>query len=150
MIVIEEGTWFAVPLRSKGFAVGLVARSSPDGGVVLAHFFKGVWDEVPSIQEIRAFKPADVARVLRVGDLGLIDGSWPIVGRDPEWRREDWTVPCFVRRDDLSRRAWSVKYSDRDANLVESESPTSYDTTLERDALLGAGATEVVLTRLLS
>jgi len=149
MKFVEEGTWFAAPLRSKGFAVGVVARTSPGGGIVLAYFFKNVWDRLPTIGEVKAFKPADAVRVLRVVDLSLMDGSWPILAQDPDWRRTDWTLPRFVRRDDLSRQAWSVQYSDRDANLVESETPTSYDTNLERDAVLGAGAAEVLLTRLL-
>jgi hypothetical protein len=150
MKVVDEGTWFAVPLRSKGFAVGVVARTSPGGGVVLAYFFKKVWDQPPPLAEVKGFKAEDAVRVLRVGDLGLIDGTWPVLGRDPDWRRAGWTVPPFVRKDDLSRRAWTVQYSDCDANLVESETPTSYDTNLERDAVLGAGAVEVVMTRLLS
>lgn len=146
---IDEGTWFAVPLRSKGFAVGVVARTSPGGGIVLAYFFGKKWDRPPTLGEIKGLHPEEALRVLRVGDLGLIDRTWPVLGRDPDWRRGEWPVPPFARKDDLSRRAWRVHYSDRDANLVESETPISYDTNVERDAVLGAGAAEIVLTKLL-
>ena len=65
----EEGTWFAVPLRSRGSAVGLVARTARGGGVILAYFFRNVWDGAPSLDEVRSLKPADAVKVLRVGDL---------------------------------------------------------------------------------
>ena len=150
MSAIREGTWFAVPLRTKGFAVGVVARTTAPGGIVLAYFFPAVWDTPPGIDEVEALPPRMAVRVLRVGDLGLTDGTWQIIGIDPGWRREDWSVPKFVRRDELSRRAWIVEYSDTDANIVVSESPADDGTGLERDAVLGAGAAEIVMTKLLS
>ena len=149
-VVIDEGTWFAVPLGSGGFAVGVVARAAPRGGIVLAYFFRSRWDQPPSLDEVKGLRPRAAIRVLQVGDLGLIDGTWPLIGRDPGWHREEWPSPLFLRRDPLSRRAWIVHYSDLDPSLVESEIPTSYDTKLEKDSLLGAGAAEIELTELLS
>ena len=146
---VPEGTWFAVPLRSKGFAVGVVARTSPSGGVVLAYFFRKVWQQPPPFDEVGGLGRQDAVRALRVGDLSLVSGTWPVFARDPDWHREEWPMPSFLRKDDLSRKAWLVRYSDRDANRVESESPTGYDGDLERDAVVGAGAAEVILTRLL-
>jgi hypothetical protein len=148
--IVDEGTWFAVPLRSKGFAAGVIARTAPSGGVVLAYFFSSVWDHPPSLDRIRDVRPEAAIRVLRTGDLGFLEGTWPIIGRDPNWRREEWPTPRFIRRDELSQRAWIVQYSDRDPNCVESEIPTSYDTELEENDLYGSGAVEIVLTRLLS
>lgn len=147
---VQEGTWFAVPLRTRGFAVGVVARTTPTGGIVLAYFFPGVWESPPGIDDMKEMGVQRAIRLLRVGDLGLTNGTWQIIGVDPVWCREDWPVPKFVRRDDLSRRAWIVEYSDNDANVVVSESPTDYSTSLERDAVHGAGAAEIVMTRLLS
>jgi Immunity protein 26 len=148
--IIDEGTWFAIPLRSKGFAVGVVARASPGGGVILAYFFKKVWDHPPQFEEVNGFKPDDAVRILRVGDLGFLDGTWPVLGRDPDWNRGSWTIPHFVRKDDISRKAWIVVYSDHDPNRVESETRASYDVNLERDSMFGAGAAEIDLTRILS
>lgn len=145
--IAQEGTWFAVPLRSKGFAVGVVARRARRGGVILAYFFNKIWGQPPPLDEVRVLRPRDACRVLRVGDLGLVNGTWPVVARDPDWRRGEWPTPQFLRKDDLSRKAWVVQYSDHDVNVVELETPTSYDTNLERDAVWGAGAVEVVLTR---
>ena len=149
-VVFDEGTWFAVPLRSGGFAAGVVARTMPRGGVILVYFFRRLWDRPPSFDEVKGLKPQAAIQVMRVGDLGLVDGTWPVIGRDPDWHRDEWPCPRFLRRDELSRRAWIVQYSDRDPNLVESETPTSYDSKLEDNDLYGAGAAEIVLTKLLS
>ena len=146
---IGEGTWFAVPVQTGGYALGVVARTTAGGGVVLAYFFGNVYTKVPLIEDIESLGPESAVRIFRVGDLGLIDGTWPIIGYDPRWRREDWKMPKFIRKDDLSRRAWIVQYSEADANIVESEGPIDYDAKLERDAVLGAGAVETLLTRML-
>jgi hypothetical protein len=127
----------------------VAVRTSPGGGVVLAYFFDNTWERPPPLSEIQGFRPEDALRVLRVGDLGLLEGSWPVLGRDPNWRRDEWKVPRFLRQSPLSRRAWCVRYSDDDPNLVDSESPTSFDANLERDALFGTGAAEIELTEIL-
>ncbi|WP_437484567.1 Imm26 family immunity protein [Sorangium sp. So ce1014] len=149
--IVDEGTWFAVPLRSRGFAIGVVARTSSGGGVVLSYFFGDVWEQPPPLKDVKRLRSESAVRILRVGDLGLIDETWPVIGRDPDWQRSEWKVPEFLRRDELSRKAWKVAYSDCDANVVVSEVRTAYEETgLERDAVLGAGAAEIVLTRLLA
>jgi hypothetical protein len=145
--LVDEGSWFAVPLRVGGFAVGLVARTAAAGGVILAYFFRQKWPHVPSLNDVVGMKPASAAKILRVGDLSLVDGTWPIIGRTADWQRSVWPVPTFVRKDPLSRRAWAVRYADHDANIVESEAPTEYITDLDPDAVLGAGAAEIILTR---
>lgn len=147
---VKEGTYFAVPLRTSGFAAGVVARASPRTGVLLAYFFDGAWREAPHIDALSGLGPRDCIRVLRIGDLGLIRGSWPIIGHHDQWRREDWTVPLFVRRDPLSRRAWSVRHPDHDVNQVEAEQPVPYEIDLEPDALYGFGAVEIALTKSLA
>jgi hypothetical protein len=147
MMLVAEGSCFAVPLRSKGFVIGVVARNSSSSGVVLAYFFKKIWERIPFLDEIKGLKPAEASRILRIGDLELIRGNWPILGNLPRWCRSDWIMPQFIRKDELSRKAWSVQYSDSDANLVERETPIAYDTNLERDAVLGAGAVEIVLSK---
>ncbi|AUX31440.1 Imm26 family immunity protein [Sorangium cellulosum] len=146
---VVEGTWFAVPLRSGGFAVGAVARTAASGGVILAYFFRTVWEQLPSMDDVKHLDPDSAVRILRVGDLAIINEDWAVIGHDQDWHRDRWPVPRFVRRDDLSRRAWAVEYGD-DANVVISETPIEYESTLERDAVLGTGAAEIVLTRTLS
>lgn len=147
----EDGTWFGIPLRNGGFGTGVIARHSPDGSILLAYLFGPKRKEVPSLAEVSKLSPQDALKVIRVGALGLVDGSWPTIGRVASWQREDWPMPQFVRRDDLSEKAWLVTYSDGDPNDVIEEQSVPFDiTNVERDALHGAGAAEIVLTRLLS
>jgi Immunity protein 26 len=143
----REGTWFAVPLRKGGFAIGVVARATRSGKVILCYFFGPRQDSVPPLLEAERLAPGDAIRVVRVGDLSLIRGEWPIIGNSRIWDRASWPMPPFVRRSELSRRAWRVYYSDQDPNLVLGEEPEPYETTvLEPDAVYGAGAAEIVLT----
>ncbi len=147
---VAEGTWFAVPLLKTGFAVGVVARAAPKGGVVLAYFFPQVWAEPPPLGKVAHLRSDAAVRVLRVGDLGFIERSWSVIGCGPDWRRDEWPIPVFVRKDELSRRAWCVRYDDGDLGRVVSEESTSYESDLERDGLHGARAAEVVLTKQLT
>lgn len=146
----EEGTWFAVPLRTGGYGIGLIARAAKKGAVLLGYFFGPRRDAVPPLDEVSSMRPEEAICVFRFGDLGLINEEWSIIGRPSMWDRRCWPMPYFVRSDELSGRAWSVEYADDDPNEVVSEkliTSGSYD--LERDAVLGAGAVELVLTKLL-
>jgi hypothetical protein len=58
-------------------------------------------------------------------------------------------MPSFVRRNDLSRKAWRVQYSDVDPNAIDHEELEQYESSVERDAVLGSGAAELVLTKAL-
>jgi len=147
----EEGTWFAVPLRQGGYGTGVVARHSPDGSIVLAYLFGPKRHEVPSLAEASKVTRKDALKVIMVGALGFIEGIWPIIGKSDSWKRKEWQMPKFVRRDDISRTAWLVTYDENNPNQVVTEECVSFDITgYERDALSGAGAVEMVLTRLLS
>ncbi len=148
----KEGSLFAVPLRRGGYAVGLIARTSPRGKTVLAYLFGPARKMVPEADELQNLRPQDALRVARVGDLSLIDETWPIIGQLQSWKHEEWAMPPFARRDDITKKAWRVQYSDTDANQVESEQQMAYSqaTEFERDAVLGAGAAEIVITKLLT
>lgn len=146
----KEGTWFAVPLRQGGYAVGRVARHTPKGEIILAYFFGPKRERVPTLEEIDRLEPAEAIKVMRVGYLGLLDGSWPVIGDSPRWERERWPIPAFIRKDDLSRTAWRVIYSDDDPNTVVSEQRIPYEAAgLEKDSLLGDKAVEAVLSQIL-
>jgi hypothetical protein len=144
-----EGTWFAVPLRQGGFAVGVVARTTVKGKIILCYFFGPRHVTVPALGEVERLRPGGAIRIVRVGDLSLIRGEWPIIGQSVSWERSEWPMPPFVRRSDLSRKAWRVQYSDNDPNAIEHEEPEHFETKLETDSVLGSGAAEIMLTKLL-
>jgi hypothetical protein len=124
---------------------------APDGKIILAYFFGPKFEAAPALVDIVSLKASDAIKILRVGDLGLINGEWTLIGDSPKWEPRDWPVPLFVRRDDLSKRAWKVVYSDTDPGKVEQEELVSFDLSgFERDALHGSGAVELLLTKALN
>lgn len=141
-----DGDVFAVPLRNGGFARGVIARAAPRGRILLGYFF-GPKMDAPGFGD-REPRPTDALLYLRFGDLGLIKGEWPIVGKVEHWNRFDWPMPEFVR-DPLSGRAWRVHYADDDPSLIEYEYPTPSDDDGPANSLSGYVAVEIKLTKLL-
>lgn len=149
-IEYREGSIFSVPLRSEGFAIGVIARiSSDNSGGLLGYFYGPKLNFLPSKDFPVSLKPKESLRILRFGDLSLINGEWKIIGSIDNWNRKDWPMPDFVRKDEISKKAWRVKFSDDDVCKVISESPEPFDSTLERAAVFGSGAVEMLLTKLL-
>lgn len=146
----REGDWFAVPLRDGGYAVGVVARMDGRGGV-LGYFFGPRRDTVPSLEEVHDLDPGQTLRIIRFGDLGLIENEWPIIGQSKAWERDHWPLPDFGRLEEVSGRALRVEYSEDNlaAAAGETQGPRDEVAKLPRDALSGAGAVELVLTHLL-
>lgn len=151
MVEFDEGSVFFVPLRSGGYARGVVARIASDrAGGVLGYFFGPKYDSQSVATSVTNLNPRDALKVLRFSDLSLRSGDWPVIGVLHNWTRTDWPVPNFVRRDELSKRAWRVTYADDNICHVIDESPERFDSGLERDAAFGAGAVELLLGRLLA
>jgi hypothetical protein len=147
----REGTWFAVPLRSGGFGLGMVARLKADshGGVGIGFFFGPRFDELPQLRELEALRAHDALLVCRFGVLGLADQTWPILGVNPAWTREAWPAPTFGRTNPLSGRVYRIRYAEDDIQRVIAEEPVESSALAEmpRDGLLGAGAVEIVLSK---
>jgi hypothetical protein len=145
-----EGTAFAVPLRGDGYGIGVVARMSPRGRILLVYLFGPRRTYVPTASELDGLAPRQAVRRLRIGDLHLVDGKWPIIGLLPGWERNEWPMPDFLRRDELSDRAWRVIYDDVDPGKVVGKEPADRDDSYEGDGLHGAGAVEILLTKCLA
>lgn len=148
----HEGVWFAVPLRSGGYAVGLAARVTKRPGGILGYFFGPKIDTVPSLSEVAELKPEQALLKRMFGDLALLEGKWPVIGRYPSWDRSLWPVPLFARFDLLRNDvAWVVRYDDNNPDEVLSETPAKAADILHlpRDTTSGAGAIEIILTKLL-
>jgi hypothetical protein len=146
----KPGDLFAVPLPCGGFGVGLVARM--DGkGIVLGYFFGPRRDDLPRASDVGEPFARDSIEIAMFGHLGLIGGRWPIIGPLPNWNTASWPVPIFGRIDVLSgKRAWRVRYDDRDLKwLSDEEVEVDEARTLPRDRLMGAGAVETWLARVL-
>lgn len=145
----KEGDIFVVPLRTSGYAVGVIARvSANNSGGLLGYFFGKKFESVPSKDVIDSLRPLDAIRVLIFGDLSLLNKEWFVIGSISNWDRKSWPMPDFVRKDDISKKAWRVRYAEDNLSKVISEQPEPFDSTLGKDAAFGAGAIELLLTRL--
>jgi hypothetical protein len=145
-----EGDWFAVPLGNDRYGVGLIARSAPQGKILLGYFFDRFFHRIPRLSQLDDLTPDEANEVVRFGDLSLFNGEWPILGSLPKWDRSRWPIPFYIRRDTLSKKAWRMQYSDEDPSEEISETPISYETsTFGRNSLLGAGAVEITLRKIM-
>jgi hypothetical protein len=141
-----EGDVFAVPLdHGAGYGVGLVVRA--DGcGVVLGYFFGSARWEALALGEL-AF---DAAVVHWFGDLSLVRGEWPLLGRFPHWRQAAWPVPAFGMCNVLLEQAFRLKYPYATFGDVREVPVTRAEAVaLPCGALFGAGLVESALTELL-
>jgi hypothetical protein len=143
---------FGVPLEGGDWALGLVSRASPDGVVVIGHFFGPRRKSLPEGNELPEFMPEDAVAVERFGDLGLVDGSWPILGPATGWRRESWPAPAFRRVDVVSGAVRKIRYDDADpAEEIAAERVASDEAEgLPNDGLQGAIGMSRLLDRRLS
>ena len=148
----KEGVWFAVPLRSGGFAIGLVARMDGKGSVI-GYFFGPSHKEIPSSLDFtKGLTPDDAIFIAHFGDLGLLKGTWKVLGEREPWIREKWPLPAFVRTDVISGKHRKVLYFEdnllKEVQLVPIVAETAK--RLPEDGIFGAGAVEIRLTKLLS
>jgi hypothetical protein len=146
-VYYREGAWFAVPLREGGYAVGVVARANPKAAL-LGYFFGPKRDNVPSLDDVAHLKPADAVLVGKFGHIGLTQGNWPILGRLEDWDRDEWSMPVFVRYEELTGRSFHVFYDDNDPNKLLREEQVEAGAAEQgpKDGLMGAGFVEKVLT----
>lgn len=143
----KEGDWFAVPLKN-GYAVGNIARMSKKGKVLFGYFFGPIRKEIPSLQEIKDLKADHALEKYRFGDLYLYNGDWPIIGSPEKWKRDEWPIPGFYRKDFLQENHYRrVVYSDTDPNheILEESVPFKMVKDLPKDSLMGADAVVIHL-----
>ena len=144
----NEGDLFAVPLRTGGFAIGLVARKKDTGA--LGYFFGPRLENPPDLKEVD-FKGWSPVLVGVFGDLGLVNGEWPILGSLEGWSESDWPVPLFRKEDLVSGERYAVEYGDNFVIPIKAyRLPDSELDKLPRTGLSGSGSIEIQLTYLLA
>ena len=141
---------FVLPLRSGGYARGVVARSGRRGKVLLGYFFG------PKIEldqaSVEGIRPEDAVLRVRFGDFDLFRGNWKVIGQVSPWSRADWPIPQFLWQDLLRRSPDKIIiYTDDDfdkGGIGREESPETIPPDLRRDGMLGSGVVEIELTEL--
>jgi hypothetical protein len=149
---VPEGTWFSVPLRGGCVATGVVARSSPGLGVLVAYFFGPPRSAPVTLEQAFTLKPQDAVLVARVGTVGITRGAWPLVGLDPAFDRAQWPVPPFVRSLPRGPGCLLVRYDDEDPRRVVDEQPLPAPPPGRtfRDGLTGHLVVEMTLDKMLA
>jgi hypothetical protein len=147
----SEGDWFAIPLGSRGFGLGVVARMN-GRGVVFGYFFGPRRDTLPALDDTEQLTCEQAVLARQFGDPGLLQGEWPLLGRSKNWQRDQWPMPAFGRIAVDRSRALRVEYSETDINEVVREIPITVEEALmlPEDGLSGSGALEIRLSQLLS
>lgn len=139
------GSIFLVPLRSKGFATGLLARASGKGHA-FGYFFGPRIDSLDAVDST-ALRPGDAVLVGQFGDLELLRGNWPVGSVLPGWKPSDWPMLPMGRTDEKAERAWISTYDDDFNCIKEIEVPPAAASRYPYDRLMGAGAVEIRLTK---
>lgn len=145
----REGDWFAVPLEKGGYVLGLAARIDKKGGV-LGYFFRPKYAAIPGPGDIGKRHYEDAILIENTGDVGLLEGSWPIVKAAENWDRALWPMPIFRQIDEDRNRVYKVI---RDENtLAEVERVRSTPEEVEGYPLNGSTGhwgTEIMLNDIL-
>jgi hypothetical protein len=129
----SEGQFFLLPVERGAYAVGLVVRAPPRGGVLLGYFFGPRRPSAPVQEWLNALHPNQAALVCRFKDTALYRGEWQLLGMLPSFSRAGWPVPAFHRFDGSSTHApgsdavtdWKVEYGDDNLIVPRSEVPAT-------------------------
>jgi len=138
----QAGDWFAVPLRTKGFGIGLVARTKR--GRCLGYFFGPLRLSTPSLNDCIALMAKDAQFVKRFGDYHIRIGCWTKLGMLPGWNKDEWPMPVFAST------VWgnTAHYPDEDPSADPRLARATDEElqSLPKDSLAGSGAVEIALT----
>lgn len=141
------GTWIGVPLKTSGFALGLITRVGA-GGILFGYFFGPKIIELPkSIPE--KLNPEDKIFWGQFSHLGLVKDRWHIIGIAENFCLKEWPLPPMIRVDDNTGVAFLSYYSDKIKLQAEERCDPELLNNFPYDALDGAGAIETQLTKLL-
>jgi hypothetical protein len=128
---------------------GVVARTASDGRLLFGYFF-GPRLPLKAKTDISGLEPGNAVLRLRFGDLGLLNGLWPIIGKLPDWNPAKWPMSNAVRRDPLGIiQPVLVRYDDNDPSKVLSEEILDDDIDLPSDSLAGYAFVEAKLSKML-
>jgi hypothetical protein len=96
----REGQYFMLPLLDRGtYAIGLVARVPPRGGVLLGYFFGPKRREAPGKEWLDGLRASQAVLACRFKDAQLYRGEWRLLSVREPFDRASWPVPAFHRFD---------------------------------------------------
>lgn len=142
----SEGDFFAVPLKTGGYGIGIAVCLGPRGSVV-ARFFAPVRDSVPELSEIEHFTENDSVYVEHFSGEALQDGSWQIIGKLPDWDSYEWPIPKFgwfqPFSDKPGGRAFEMELDENLKTFRQKEVSISHFETLPYEGKVGSKTVEI-------
>ena len=150
----SEGQWFAIPLRNGGYALGIIVIGSYKTKGGLGYFFGPKYLEIPDDKAILEKQPGDAILVAIFGDLGIINGNWPLIQSSRPFSKEEWPIPKFGMKISLVQRKGFIReYKQNEAGdlILHRETVVAEEDILNlpTDSIMGGGAIEIKLTNLL-
>ena len=148
-----EGQWFGVPLRQGGYALGIIVRGSHKTKGGLGYFFGPKYYRIPDESDTFEKKKDDAVLISWFGDLGILNGRWPLIQSSRQFSRNEWPLPLFGREISLiPNKGMIVEYEDNPKGewRIIKEIPVDIEeiANLPSDGYLGGGAIEIRLSKL--
>jgi hypothetical protein len=150
----NEGQWFAVPLRSEGFALGIIVRGSSRTKGGLGYFFGPKHLEIPDEKETWKVNQQNAILVSWFSDWGIKIGRWPLIKSTRPFSKEDWPIPKFSQPITFPPdKAYIIEYDQNDTGEMNPRKITVINASeivgLPVARLSGGGAIEIRLTDIL-
>ncbi|MFQ3246376.1 MAG: hypothetical protein ACI9SP_003028 [Arenicella sp.] len=147
----SEGDCFSIPLREGGFGCGVVTRMDGNG-IVFGYFFG---PKVTTVAEISGNDLGIEQSIFcgQFGDLGFLNREWEVIGRVPNWSREQWSMPLFLRFDDNASTGCLSEYDEDSLKCIDEKKVQLSSIDIQnypKDSVMGYGFVEIKLTKLLS
>ena len=153
-ITSDNGDLFIVQQGDRRIALGLIARGGKRASKVGYFFRIELYDNAPDKTKLK-LEPEQAIWIEKFGDLHILRGKWPIVGKLKGFTREAWPMPVFARHSDIHNVDYISTYDENDVSrLIDTwlaeKVPAHIDTSfVAKEGLSGAGYVEDYLMKIL-
>lgn len=105
------GSLFACPFPRGGWGAGLVVRWTEDDPIglraVVLYGFDGVHERQPTFEDVASKTIYDAVHIGHSQCHPLRKGQWPVLGKLPGFKLDDWPEPAAIRDERLQRVSWT-------------------------------------------
>ena len=146
---LVEGSCYAIPLPSSGFAIGVLTHMI-GGKLPFGYFFGPRRLSVPGPEDIVTLAPDTAVLQAKFGRTEIDSNHWPLIGGIPKWDPVAWPTPPHTSGLAGHGMVWRVDYDraapkDKEVRLVKVAE--THATGLPGDVLYGALALAKELDR---
>ncbi|MEM7375641.1 MAG: Imm26 family immunity protein [Bacteroidota bacterium] len=139
------GTWFAIPLKSGGYAIGIITGGQSN--IRLGYFFLDRFDDLPKSSDLKDLSASKSSLIAWFSAKGFKQGRWIVLESNRAFKRAEWPVPRFARVDVVDpTKGFIIEYDPNEPNhtqpLREILCSSQETENLPYDGLFGVGAIE--------